>query len=203
MRIQQLDLLAFGPFTDVSLQFGSTEGALHLVYGPNEAGKSSALRALRYFLYGIPSRCQDAFIHPYESLRIGATITTNDGESQTLTRRKGRANTLRGVDDVTPVSDELLLQQLQGVDENTFRLRFGIDYESLTLGGRAIVEGGGDLAKSLFAAALGYRSIGPGSATLDSGGRESLQGSWREASNQRQLAALPGSAPRLARGQPG
>ena len=42
MRFLALDLERYGPFTQRSLTF--REGArLHLVYGPNEAGKSTAL----------------------------------------------------------------------------------------------------------------------------------------------------------------
>ena len=48
MRLQRLDLLRYGKFTDQSLDFGTAaEGAadLHIVYGPNETGKSTALSA--------------------------------------------------------------------------------------------------------------------------------------------------------------
>ena len=54
MRVSELNLVAFGPFSERLLSFGKT--GLHIVYGPNEAGKSSALRALKYLLYGIPER---------------------------------------------------------------------------------------------------------------------------------------------------
>ena len=44
MKIRKLFLKAFGPFTDSTLDF-SGPANVHLIYGPNEAGKSSALRA--------------------------------------------------------------------------------------------------------------------------------------------------------------
>ena len=50
MKILSLDLLAWGPFTDRSLRFTAGSEGLHVIYGPNEAGKSSALRALRALL---------------------------------------------------------------------------------------------------------------------------------------------------------
>ena len=58
MRIDELNLAAFGPFTDRLLAFGET--GLHIVYGPNEAGKSSALRGLKALLYCI----DELFRHP-------------------------------------------------------------------------------------------------------------------------------------------
>ncbi|MBK8741639.1 MAG: AAA family ATPase, partial [Betaproteobacteria bacterium] len=45
----RLLLHAFGPFTDKTIDSCGAPGQpgdLHLIYGPNEAGKSSALRAI-------------------------------------------------------------------------------------------------------------------------------------------------------------
>lgn len=47
MRLKRLDLKAFGPFTDQTIEFNSEEPGLHIIFGPNEAGKSSSLRALK------------------------------------------------------------------------------------------------------------------------------------------------------------
>ena len=40
MKILRLDLLRFGPFTGDSLLLDAGQHGLHIVYGPNEAGKS-------------------------------------------------------------------------------------------------------------------------------------------------------------------
>lgn len=56
MKILQLNLLAFGPFTDTPIDLSEGKEGFHLVFGPNEAGKSSALRALRQMVFGIPER---------------------------------------------------------------------------------------------------------------------------------------------------
>ena len=48
MRFRRLSLDAYGPFTGTTLDLsGATGNGLHLIYGPNEANKSSALRAIR------------------------------------------------------------------------------------------------------------------------------------------------------------
>ena len=44
MKILELALHAFGPFTDAVLDLSAGQEGLHLIYGPNEAGKSSALQ---------------------------------------------------------------------------------------------------------------------------------------------------------------
>ena len=50
MKLLTLELIAFGPFAGTALDFSAGAEGLHLVYGPNEAGKSSALRAVRQLL---------------------------------------------------------------------------------------------------------------------------------------------------------
>ena len=45
MRILDLHLRAVGPFTDLSLDLSAGNRGLHIIYGLNEAGKSSALRS--------------------------------------------------------------------------------------------------------------------------------------------------------------
>ena len=59
MRLLRLDLKAVGPFTGVSLDLSAGTHGLHLIYGPNEAGKTSTLRALSHLLLGFPLRTPD------------------------------------------------------------------------------------------------------------------------------------------------
>ena len=40
MRIDRLDLIAYGPFTDKSLNLSDGASGLHLIYGDNEAVKA-------------------------------------------------------------------------------------------------------------------------------------------------------------------
>ncbi len=163
MRIRRLDLLAFGPFTDVTLSLDGDPTGLHtghIICGPNEAGKSSSLRALRQLLFGIPHTSSDNFLHSNQNLRIGACLENTAGELFECIRRKGRVNTLRGPDDVELVDPAILADMLGGVDEATFSQRFGIDYAELRQGGQAVVEGGGDLGEMLFAAGSGVADLG-------------------------------------------
>lgn len=166
MRILRLDLLAFGPFTARSLDF-SAEGALHIVYGHNEAGKSSSLRALRQWLYGIPAQSADDFVHPYPNLRIGGELVSSDGRRLAFVRRKGNNKTIRSPVDDQPLDDAQLEAMLGGVDAAAFEKRFGIDHEELRRGGKALVEGGGDLKEILFAAGAGIADLGRVHKRLD------------------------------------
>ncbi len=166
MRFLRLDFLAFGPFTDQSLELHEGQFGLHIVYGPNEAGKSSALRALRQLLYGIDSRSPDDFIHSYSSLRIGALLADADGKQLHMIRRKGNKNTLRGADDKQVIPSADLGRLLGGVDVSEFTQRFGIDHQELVTGGRDIVHGGGQLGGMLFAAGAGLADLNKVQSTL-------------------------------------
>ena len=159
MRIQRLDLLAFGPFTDLSLELDGGQYGLHLVLGPNEAGKSTTLRALRHWLYGIPHNSADNFLHPYPKMRIGGLLVSDSGQSLEFIRRKGRTNTLRGPDDAELFEPAWLETLLGGVDETAFAQRFGIDYAELRKGGESIVQGSGELGEVLFAAGAGIADV--------------------------------------------
>jgi uncharacterized protein YhaN len=160
VKILSLDLIAFGPFTGRVLDLSGGAEGLHIVYGPNEAGKSSALRALRQLLHGIPERSTDAFLHPFPKMRIGGSLRSAGGEVLAVVRRKGRGGTLRAVDDRAAVDESALERLLNGVDAALFATMFGIGYEDLVAGGREIVQGGGDLGRLIFAAGSGVADLG-------------------------------------------
>jgi len=160
VRILRLELQKFGPFTGQSLDFEAGPFGLHVIFGPNEAGKSSTLRALVQLLYGIPHNSSDNFLHPNQELRIGAVMEDSSGRRLECVRRKGRSKTLRGAGDAGAIEPQLLADMLGGIDDATFRQRFGIDYEELRSGGERVVRGGGDLGEILFAAGSGMADLG-------------------------------------------
>jgi len=147
VRIATLDLLAYGPFRGLSLDFSAP--GLHVVFGPNEAGKSTTLRAIAGLLYGIDHVTTDAHLHKPADLRIGGTLIAADGEKLRVVRRKGSSQTL--LDDRGKSVDEAALQRfVRAVSKQTFRLAFGLDHITLGEGAKALLEGRGDLGESLF-----------------------------------------------------
>ncbi len=159
MRLLELHLKAFGPFTDRRLDLSGGAEGLHLVFGPNEAGKSSALRALKILLYGFPPRSGDDFLHAYEQLRVGARLRLADGAELEVLRRKGRKATLLASDDQTPLDGSPLDRCLQGIDEALFSSLFGLDHDGLVAGGEELLAQQGDVGQALFAAGLGTRNL--------------------------------------------
>ncbi|TWT99007.1 YhaN family protein [Neorhodopirellula pilleata] len=171
MRIRQLDLIRIGPFTNQSLTFNDRPIAedlfaessfdFHLVYGPNEAGKSSSLRALTQWLFGIAgeTKCRDHFVHAYKDLRIGGTIQSHDGDTLTCIRRPGGQASLRAEGDRKKLDPSVLSEFLGGLTREQFETQFGIDIHQLTNGGKAIATGGGEIGESLFAAGSGSANM--------------------------------------------
>lgn len=164
MKIKELNLTAFGPFTDRILIFDKV--GLHIVYGRNEAGKSSALRGLKALLYGIKERTLDNFRHSNDKLRVSGSLRTSDGHELTFTRRKGRKHTLLSSDgDV--LDKQVLAPFLRGVSPDIFEMLFGIDHQALVQGGQEILEQKGEVGQALFSAALGSHALHALLAQLD------------------------------------
>lgn len=159
MRFRKLDLLAFGHFTEATIDLSAGQFGLHMIFGPNEAGKSSSLRALTDFLYGIPNRTNDAFLHPYTKMRIGGAIERSDGKSLECIRRKGIQGTLRDQADVAIVADSEMQSFIGDVDRDLFCSMFGIDHTTLRQGGEEIAQGGGQLGTTLFSSASGLAGL--------------------------------------------
>ena len=64
MRLRRLELTRYGRFTDRVIEFGPppADGPdLHVVYGPNEAGKSTAVAGFLDLLFGIEMRSRYGF----------------------------------------------------------------------------------------------------------------------------------------------
>lgn len=158
MKLLDLHLLAYGPFTDYHLDFAAGREGLHVVFGLNEAGKTSALRALRALLYGIDERTNADFRHDKSALRIGGHFRGADGSELQCYRRKGRKNTLLDGKE-NPISEDHLIRLLGGVNEPLFEQLFGIDHEALVSGGQQLLLERGREAEALFGAGLGSKAV--------------------------------------------
>lgn len=158
MKIKRLELKAFGPFTDRVLDFSSVLPGLHVVHGPNEAGKSSSMRALHAWLFGFSHRSHDDFLHAYPQLLLGGCLQAADGRELTYYRRKRQRNDLFDAAD-QPLPAENVAAFLHGLGPETFAAMYGIDHEALVRGGQGILEQQGEVGQTLFAAGAGFSSL--------------------------------------------
>lgn len=161
MRLRRLDLTRYGKFTGRILDFGDkTPGSpdLHIVYGLNEAGKSTAFAAYLDLLFGIHDKSPYDFLHAYNTMQIGARLEI-DGKEHEFARIKKRSNSLL---DTTgqPLPEALITSALGGLTRESYRAMFSLDEHSLQEGGRSIVESRGDLGELLFSASAGLAELG-------------------------------------------
>ena len=164
MRFDEIEIPAFGPFRDLRLDFGKPEADLHVIYGPNEAGKSSLLRAISALLYEIPRQSVDNFQHDYKRLLVGATVSEGT-RRLTFFRKKGNAGTL--LDAGRNSLDEGELRAFCGsVNAEFFHAMFGLDSERLRSGAQELLSGEGELGTLLFSASLGGAAIDAAIKTL-------------------------------------
>jgi len=158
MRLKRLDLKAFGPFTDRTLEFNSKEPGLHIIFGPNEAGKSTALRALKALLYGFDERTPDNFRHANNQLLVGGCLEGADGRELTFLRRKKRKANMLDLDG-NPMDHGVLAAFLHGIEPALFESLYGIDHKALVAGGEDILAQKGEVGQALFAAGAGISSL--------------------------------------------
>ena len=159
MRLQRLDLIKYGHFTDRSFPLPAGNYDFHIVFGPNEAGKSTALAAIEDMLFGIPSRSSYNFLHDFSSMRIGAVLE-NGSASLEVRRRKGNKDTLLDINDLPVAGGEGVLRPyLAGADRSFFERMFSLDHIRLQSGGKEILEAKDDVGQMLFSAGAGIAGL--------------------------------------------
>lgn len=165
MRFARLMLERYGRFEDCELAFRSGSPDLHIIHGPNEAGKTTSLAAVSDLLFGFPARSPYNFVFDYSMLRVGAALE-NGASALVCRRKKGTAATLLDESDM-PIDEAPLLAMLKGQTRETFTLSFSLDQDGLRAGGKAMVEARNDLGGALFAAGSGLTGIADALRTLE------------------------------------
>jgi uncharacterized protein YhaN len=182
MRLLSLDLAWFGPFADRTIDLSAGERGLHLLYGPNEAGKTTTRRALHALFYGVPHQSKDGWRDEKIKPRVGARLRSDDGAELEVYRIKSTKDTLRDASGAV-LPDEALRPFLCGVSDEEYSKTFSIGHDELTRGGEELLAGGGDLGAALFGAALGGGTLRSFMKQLDD--------------NRRALFKPTGSAPAI------
>ena len=155
MRLNRLNLTRYGKFTDRVLDFGTPipgKPDFHIIFGPNEAGKSTTMAAFLDLLFGIEAQSRYGFLHPYPTMKIGAALELAGGPME-LIRLKRRDGLRDALEQSVP---ELVLQaDLGGIDRAAYQTMFSLDDETLERGGDSILASKGDLGALLFSASAG------------------------------------------------
>ncbi|MER0238139.1 AAA family ATPase [Fulvimarina sp. MAC8] len=159
MRFQRLHLLRFGALDDREITF-RPDARLHIVFGPNEAGKSTTLSALSALLFGFPHQKTHDFLHRADMLRIAATVAARDGSELAFRRRRGNKATLLADNDTeTALRDDALAPFIGGLTKTVFESAFGLNSTRLKEGAEAMLASDGELGGTLLAAASGLTGL--------------------------------------------
>ena len=160
MRIETLTLNLFGQFNDKIFDFGKFKHEkpdFHVIFGPNEAGKTTTMEAYLRLLYGFPNKEKYAFLHDRKSLRVSGALETN-AKVLGVSRITSRSGSLRDIsDNILPETSVLSL--LNGFSEDQYRQLLCLDDETIEKGGDEIVNSKGDIGNLLFSAAAGVSDL--------------------------------------------
>ena len=160
MRINRLDLTRYGIFTDDSIAFGDRKTDapdLHIIYGENEAGKSTALAAFLDLLFSIETRSPYGFLHPYATMRIGGELEINGAVREVVRVKRAQNSLLDGNDN--PIAESAILADLGGIVRESYKTMFSLDDDTLEEGGESILASKGDLGQLLFSASAGLSDL--------------------------------------------
>lgn len=155
MRFEKLVLRRFGHFTDFELDLGKHkpgEPDLHVLYGPNEAGKSTTLAAISDLLYGIATRTPWNFQHANDMLELEAVVQQGAQELGIKRFKNHWAD----------ASNNRLARfplDLQGLSREDYVRRFSFDEQTLQDGGEQILNSNGDVGQALFSASAGLANL--------------------------------------------
>ncbi|MBC6438570.1 MAG: AAA family ATPase [Rhodobacteraceae bacterium] len=159
MRIERLTLGFFGHFRDKDLNFGTAvqDSDFHLIYGLNEAGKTTVMEAYLRLLYGFPHREPYGFRHQRQNLRVSGRFNIG-GKTRVFTRLPFRSNNLRDGADA-PLPETAISSHLGGLSIEDYRGLLCLDDNTIEKGGEDIASARGNIGRMLFSAAAGVADL--------------------------------------------
>jgi len=133
MRIEELFIEGFGHFA--SEQVGPFTGPVGIIYGPNEAGKSTLLSFIRNILFGFPTSRSNSYYSPLAGGQHGGRLTLSDDEGLRFVverfrgARGGQVN-VRTYDGA-PMDEAYLGRLLGGASSDVFKNVFAFSLMEL------------------------------------------------------------------------
>lgn len=159
MRLRRLTLDQYGHFAGKTLDFGAAQDGvdLHVVYGPNEAGKSTIFAAIEDLFFGIKPKNPYAFATSQAALKVSAALTAPAGEL-TLSRVHDKKTPL--LDHLgAPAPESVFGPALERLGRESYRAMFSLDEATLREGAKAIQDASSDYGVLLHGSSLGLASL--------------------------------------------
>ncbi|HZH17922.1 MAG TPA: AAA family ATPase, partial [Archangium sp.] len=153
LRIDVLKVHGFGHFSGYELELGP---GLNLLYGPNEAGKSTLLAFLRGMLFGFEKRGRSESRYEPEAGAFGGELCVSSGAGPLVVRRVADRKGKAAVTVFSPEGHELLASRLDEalahVSRELFCEVFAFSLDELSSFEQLVEEDG--VSRALFAAGL-------------------------------------------------
>ncbi|MBN8211309.1 MAG: AAA family ATPase [Xanthomonadales bacterium] len=156
MRFLTFEATAYGKFATQALAFPAAPSVL-LVYGPNEAGKSSMREAIVDFLFGVPLQTTQAYQHPRPGISLAGDVLVTD-QTWRVTRSTKRRDSLT-VEGQGVLDEAAWLARLGGMDRTTFERLFALGRDELVAGAREMLAPDANASRTLFEAAAGLTTF--------------------------------------------
>lgn len=133
MNIKQIHIYGFGKLTDFRLSLSSS---LQVLYGANEAGKSTLMAFIHAILFGFPTKQQSELRYePKRGSKYGGNLLleTEDYGEILVERVGGKAtgNVVVTLSDGTTKGEEFLKQLLKNMDKSMFKGIFSFNIHGL------------------------------------------------------------------------
>ncbi|QGQ44523.1 ATP-binding protein [Metabacillus sediminilitoris] len=135
MKIVELKIDGYGKFEDQCFKFENSH--LQIIYGENEAGKSTIMSFIHSILFGFPTKQQsENRYEPKKGKAYGGyiVIRTDDNTQLKIIRRHGKTGgqvRIEFEDGEVVDGDEYLQTILSGIDRDTYRSIFSFDIHGL------------------------------------------------------------------------
>ena len=187
MRLCRLSIDRFGHFTDKKFDFGAVgdKPDFHIIYGPNESGKTTAMEAVMRLFYGFLTREDYDFKHSRNNLQVSGVLEI-DGSQHHFTRLPTRSGSLVDTKTNRDLPEKTLATHLAGLSKENYHNLFYLNDETIVAGGEEIVQARGDIGQLLFSAATGMANL---STVLDDV-REKADDIWRKRASKTRAAKL-------------
>jgi uncharacterized protein YhaN len=178
MRIRRIGVDSVLHYNSFNLDFKEGNG-LHVLYGNNEAGKSTLLNLMLDLLFGGQLIGQSRDYYDTRSQLDG--ILENLNAAPVRVQRKKNRNRLV-LSTASSLTEEELVSFISGYDRDRFMLLFGFDHDRLREGGQRLLESEGNAGVSLFEAGGGIQFLQNLMAQLGNRSSELLDPSFRKSS---------------------
>lgn len=152
MKLRRLDVENYGLFHGQSFEFNPD---FALVFGPNEAGKSTLLQLIREQLFGFKVQNPYAFDDASGEMAATAEFETSAGERLRFRRRKGRKDEVVGelLGTGREINAASLANLFGGATKELYEHVFGFSLEELTAGQKSLEDA--KLSEALYGGGVG------------------------------------------------